>query len=323
MIEKQETETNEKYDIYIFATFRDIILDFPKENGTYTTPYMAFMKKRSYGTILPAIEIVSDEFVRLDGVKSISMYDLPILILQNLLHILFGDKVFLPTHNMVKRKHKITKCIPSVIKTSENPFDYTTQRSIFSWEERFQQTLKQVKSIYDKCDDVVSYILEGSRVNLRYLNELSKYSNVVLFATDINADYYANTHLNKSIYEIYCMGYMISKIDSDWIFKFGGRYNLHDSFDINIFLHDIPAFKVIPPNLTFANKSIIECIIYSIPRDYFSIYERIFSQMKDEIVQGSKNAIETLLLKYSPKYKNIPKLNVIGRDAVYGFENFV
>jgi hypothetical protein len=111
---------------------------------------------------------------------------------------------------------------------------------------------------------------------------------------------------------------------SKWIFKFGGRYTLHDFFNITDFLKDKPVFKVINAQNTFSkNESIIECIIYSIPQSYFNSYVNIYNNIL-EYITDSYGSIESLLYKYAePDMYTIEYLNVYGRDAIEGFDNLV
>lgn len=323
MVVKEEEKSGKKYDMYIFATFRDIFIELPEVPGKFQSNYFSFSKIPSKIQYIPSIEIISDEFVRYNGNDSKSFYDLPHNILTKLVNKLFDGKVFLPNNIEKLKNEHVTMLIPSVIKTSENPFNYTSRRSIFSWEERFQQTLKQVESIYQCDENIQSYIMEGSRIGIRYLTELTKYASVILFVTDSKGDKYANKHPNKSIYEIYCMETMLKKVQTQWVFKFGGRYKLHDTFNLKDFLSNKAVFKVIPGFLTFAGTPIIECIIYSIPKEQQEEFRNIYKKIKEEILEGSNGAIESLLYKSIPEHHCVTRLGVFGRDAVYGFDNLV
>ena len=120
------------------------------------------------------------------------------------------------------------------------------------------------------------------------------------------------------------MKYMLDKIKCNWIFKFGGRYMLHEFFNLEDFLKDKPVFKIIDAQNTFTKtESIIECILYSIPQSHFTLYINIYKDML-ETLTDAYGAIESLLYKHTNcDICLIEYLNVYGRDAVEGFDNLV
>lgn len=324
MIYKYENKNNIKYDIIVFASFRAIIFNFPTKSGIYRTNYYMETRFIPY-TVIESIEIISDFCVRINGSSVINIYALEHNLFQKLLNILFEKKVIQPAFIEESTKD-IIMCIPSVIKTSNNSFNYVTYRSIFTHNERFDQTLKQVKSIDNINSDskITTYLLEGSQIDLNQMSILSEYCNIILCCQDNNAFSYANISLNKSLYEVWCMKYMLDKIKCNWIFKFGGRYMLHEFFNLEDFLKDKPVFKIIDAQNTFTKtESIIECILYSIPQSHFTLYINIYKDML-ETLTDAYGAIESLLYKHTNcDICLIEYLNVYGRDAVEGFDNLV
>lgn len=322
MIRTYEDENNIKYDIIILASFRDIILNIPDKNGIYRTNYYMAVQNIPY-KLIPSIEILSDLYVRINGFRSINIYDLDETIFQNLLNILFKGRVIQPKF-LENRETNILFCIPSVINTSEKPFNYVNYRSIFTHNERFQHTLDQIKNLDTLNIDKNVYLLEGSKLDLSQMEKLSNYSNIILFYKDTLAYNYANENINKSIYEVYCMKYLFEKITFNWAFKFGGRYNLHHTFNLNNFLKDKPVFKIIDSEYTFTKtENIIECIIYSIPKSYREKYITIYNDIVNSLLINPSSAIENLLYTYSEDIERIDYLNVYGRDAIEGFDNLV
>ena len=324
MIYKYENENNIKYDIIVFASFRDIIFNFPTKSGIYRTNYYMETRFIPY-TIIESIEIISDFCVRINGSSVINIYGLEQNLFQKLLNILFEKKVLQPAF-IEETTKDIIMCIPSVIKTSNNSFNYVTYRSIFTHNERFDQTLNQVKSINNINSDskITTYLLEGSQIDLNQMSILSEYCHVILCCKDDKAFSYANVSLNKSLYEVWCMKYMLEKIKCNWSFKFSGRYMLHEFFNLEDFLKDKPVFKIIDAQNTFTKtEPIIECIIYSLPQSQFTSYINIYKNMLESLTD-TYGAIENLLYKYSECYVYpIEYLNVYGRDAVEGFDNLV
>lgn len=198
------------YNIFIFHIIYEFI--FSHEKGIYETYYYG-VKEELSEKILNSIEIISNIFVRFNGCKIINFYELDDYLFDYLMKTLYKDKVIKPCNiQKYNHNHNIIMCIPSVIRTSNNPIDSTEYRTVFTHEERLEQTIKQLKSINSLNKDIQSYLIEGSFLNLKDLKELSKYSTVVLFCKDKKANYYSNISSNKSIYEVYCMKYMFENI---------------------------------------------------------------------------------------------------------------
>jgi hypothetical protein len=151
---------------------------------------------------------------------------------------------------------------------------------------------------------------------------LSRYSNVILFCKDEQGNHYANEHKNKSIYEIYLMQRMIPIVNSDWVFKFGGRYHLHEAFRVEDYTRDKPVFKKVAGPLTYTGEPIVECIIYAIPKSYLGLYVKIYESIKNALLDSS-GSTERLLYQYSTDCYNIESAGVIGRDAIEGLEKGV
>ena len=322
-INNYEYVKDSKYDIIVLTSFRDLILNFPKDKGIYRTKYYLETSYIPHVT-LPSFEIVSDMYIRYNGSGVINIYSLEQELLQKLLTILFDNKVVLPC-NFKNIDADLLFCIPSVINTSANPFNYVNYRSVFTPEERIKQTVKQAQSLYELSKNSSICLLEGSQLNLEQMRSLSEYcTKIILFSKDEEANRHANSNLNKSIFEVYCMKFMFERSTFNHAFKFGGRYTLHPNFDIKMFLTDKPCFKIIDSQNTFTNSgNIIECIIYSIPRSLKDTYIQTYNTIIYEINIDHSNAIEKLLYDHSHDINRLEYLNVYGRDAIEGFDNLV
>ena len=322
MIKNYENKNNIVYDIIIYTSFKDILIqDLPCEKGIYQTYYYGVVSNISE-KIVNSIEIISDIIVRINGGGVQNFYEIDDYLFDKLLRILYGNKVIRPC-NIEENTKDIVMCVPSVIRPSNNPVDWTGHRTIFSSRERLEQTIKQLKSINDLKKNIQIYLMEGSNITFPELNELSKHSTVLLFVKDEKGNNYSNTHSNKSIYEVYCMKYLFEIIDFKWIFKFGGRYMLYHNFCIDLFLRDKPVFKIIDARNTFTKtENIIECVLYCIPTSYKNNYITIFENIIDTIVNNT-SAIENELCKHSLDKYRVEYLNVYGNDATEGFDNLI
>lgn len=318
MMNKQEIERGFPYNIKIFAYFNEIILEFPKTPGKfYSTTYGGFSLPTN---MLPSIEIVSDMYVRC-GQTLESIYDIGNDMRQILFEKLFGDRIIVPNSGPLPPS-TIVFCIPSVIRTSSNSLMNTSIRSVFTSEERFQQTLEQLISLTTLVGNV--YLMEGSRLNISELTKLSQYARIILTTLDTKANYLANVHPNKSAYEVWCIRYMLENLESDWLFKFGGRYSIQPSFDISTFLKPKPVFKIIKGENTYTGNPIVITVLYSIPKSFREEYKKIYDNMLDQLCSSNNIAIEDLLcLNSSGEREEVEYLHVLGRDAMYGFTNYL
>lgn len=326
LISTHEKNTGIIYDIYIYTTFKTLLLNLPNMPGHFATKYYSFAKlpypiEQINTESINSIDIISDEYISINGSEYISIYNLPSNILELFLHKFFNNKVFLPS--VIPNIFSSTIiCIPSVINTSANPFNYSERRSVFSWDERFLQTEEQVKTL-SKLEHTNSYILEGSKLGLKYLERLSQHSYVVLFCVDETGNNYANIHPNKSLYEIYVLKHMIGLLKFDTFVKIGGRYNINTIFNINDLKRDKPVFKIIPKERTYSGTPIIENIVYSIPNQYKEKYDKIYSNIHESLLSNTNEAVENLLYKetINLEYITVDNLNAIGSDGIFGFDN--
>lgn len=340
MMDAYEKEHDIVFDIKIFTTFRTILLNYPTTPGHYYTPYYSFITLQ-FPNPLNCIEIVSDTHIRYNGgalqiIRNLGIRERSILYTR-----LFNNRVF--DFETFKTKQvpssspssSISIFTPSVINISGNPFDYANYRSVFTPEERLEQTVEQVRSINcldegDQKTDITHYLLEGSELNLGQLNRLymacklgKNNTYIILFSKDYHGNHYANEHANKSIYEIYVLQEMLKlPIQSDWYFKFGGRYRLLEHFNLPQFLRDKPVYKTIDASYTFGKQNIIECILYSFPKSYRQKYIDIYKDIMER-VQNTSEGIETLLYKNSPEFHTVDILGIIGKDAIEAFDRIV
>jgi hypothetical protein len=144
--------------------------------------------------------------------------------------------------------------ITSVIKTPDKPLSYTNNRSIYTHEERFEQTKKTIQSIREKIPNVKIFIVECSNLD----DEQNEYLNN-------NCDYFLNLYENKTlrndIYGIskslgegtmtYCAlkNIIDNNIEFDSIIKISGRYCLSRNFNYNNFNNNNNVIKYIDNNI--------------------------------------------------------------------------
>lgn len=155
-------------------------------------------------------------------------------------------------------------------------------RSAYDSEERFKQTVKQLKSIKSKIPNAQIFLLECSELSFQEMSEFSKLADkVILFCRDDTISYQAHKNTNKNNTEMYLLLKIIEimKNHNEYpthIAKMSGRYCVNDNFDEKLFFSDKSTFRVIPK--TWANMSAIESIFYSVPKEYIEKFTTIIQE---------------------------------------------
>lgn len=140
--------------------------------------------------------------------------------------------------------------ITSVINTPNKPLSYISNRSIYTKDERFEQTKKTILSIKDKIPDAEIFIVECS--------DLNEYEEIFF---NQNSDYFLNLHcfekirddvygISKSLGEgtmtYHALEYIHkNNINYENLIKISGRYLLSDNFDLNNFDNESIVIKYI------------------------------------------------------------------------------
>ena len=162
--------------------------------------------------------------------------------------------------------------ITSVIDTPNIPLSYSTVRSIFTRDERFEQTKRTISSIKEKIPEAKIIIIECSnyetnKEELDYLRE--------------NSDYFLNLwdnqELHKYVFSIYktigaeimtieLINYIINNnILFETFYCISGRYYLNDNFNLNLYYKNIIRFK--------SNNLYTSTRLYSLNKKYLILYK--------------------------------------------------
>lgn len=143
--------------------------------------------------------------------------------------------------------------ITSVICTTNNPLSYINNRSVYSHDERFEQTKLTIKTVKEKIPNSKIFIVECSNLN----EEMAKY-------LVENCDYFLNlynnanvrnntSHISKSLGEgtmtLCALQYIIdNNIYFENLIKISGRYWLSEKFNYNNFNNNNIVIKYIENN---------------------------------------------------------------------------
>lgn len=141
--------------------------------------------------------------------------------------------------------------ITSVINTPKIPLSYSKIRSVFSREDRFEQTKKTIKSIKDKLSNSKIIIVECSNLNKEennYFNANCDYILNLWNKTELhNCIFGLSKSLGEGTMTIEALKYIeILNLEYDYLYKISGRYWLNENFKIENIRSNI--FKQINKN---------------------------------------------------------------------------
>lgn len=263
-----------KYDFHIIFNINNIILNSYSILDNNIIKFNIFNVlsewyfKLDDNNIIHFTELNNDYLSYLYKHLSLS-YKIPIIDAKdfnpNLLNIKSTDKIIL---------------IPSILNITNNK----PIRNIYSQEERFNQTLDQVKSVYNKCENAFIILLELSYISMRQIYLLSNYcKSIVFFNKDSTAQKYSIDN-NKNKSEVYLQRFIYNKlkdINYSHMCKFGGRYKLSNAFSEKKIFRDRPVFKHM--KISYDGLPIYESIFYSIPCSYHNQFEEILKIMENTL----------------------------------------
>ena len=197
--------------------------------------------------------------------------------------------------------------ITSVINISKNPLSYTNTRSVFSPEERYEQTLKTISSVREKIPDSKILLVESTEINKEMSSTIKELVDYFIIVNDkshvINGPFKGaaeTTQILESLRKIDFSTYQN-------IFKISGRYWLNDKFDYSKFENEKNIFQKRSDTLATVFYKISDKDLYLSTLEYCST---------------NPNMLElNFYERYCYNYNNIEILGVEGFVSVDG--NFI
>ena len=215
--------------------------------------------------------------------------------------------------------------ITSVINTENIPWSYSTVRSAFSVEERFQQTLHTIQSIRDNAESSIILLVECS--------DLSKEMETILKSkVDYYLQCYTMEHIRAACIQNGLKGYgevmktreAVTYIKQHCIpfqrlFKISGRYYLNSSFSkMNYAMNDY-SFKMYDDHSG-------STVLYSVSNSLLDHFENTLQTIITIYQTNGARGYETLLPVMCNPKKLIGTLGVCGYvaipDSITGVPNF-
>lgn len=214
--------------------------------------------------------------------------------------------------------------ITSKIIVSNLSFSYCKNRSIYSKEERFTQTLQTIKSIKDNVPDYYIILFDNSYFHDKNKLEKLKHS-VDLFINnydDSELNIYTNFYEYKSlselsqlsrIYDLYLKYINFNAVKS--LFKISGRYTINKNFIYDEYNND---HNILKKNENLKDIDYYYSCFYKISnkniKSFFENITKIFYNKKKYFKLNLEEMIPEL---FNYKYKLINNLGISQRIAVW------
>ena len=144
--------------------------------------------------------------------------------------------------------------ITSVINTPKKPLSYSNIRSIFTREERYEQTKKTVASVKEKipnCKLMIVEYTDFTEEEKSYFENECDYVLNLWERKELHPKIFGiSKALGESTMTIQALKYIIeNKFNYDNLFKICGRYWLNNEFDYNTYNNNNLVFKKINGNI--------------------------------------------------------------------------
>lgn len=208
--------------------------------------------------------------------------------------------------------------ITSVVNTPNLPLSYISSRSIYTWKQRYEQTIQTLSSIKEKIPNVKIFLIECSE----FKEDDEKY---LINNCDYYLNLYNNEKLQKNIFgvskslgegtmTIQALNFIISNdIKFNNMFKISGRYFLSKKFDYNKFNNENIVVKKIEGNINN-----IFTALYKLNEDDIVTF-KIFLEKN---IENMKNCIGYEIL-FGMYLKHINYKNVLFIDNYIGLKGYV
>ena len=206
--------------------------------------------------------------------------------------------------------------ICSIIKTPNIPLSYTETRSIYSHEERFEQTKKTIQSIKKKIPNSKIFIVECSELHDEQNNYLKKNSDYFLNLIDqkekVQNIYSISKALGEGTMTIEAINYIQqNNIEYENLFKITGRYWLSEYFTYSNFENNDIMVHYIQNDINNACTS-----LYKLNKMNVVDFQNFLIHNKDFMYQCI--GYEVLFAKFLqlPKKNKVIHMNKIGINGL-------
>lgn len=204
--------------------------------------------------------------------------------------------------------------VTSVIQTGSQPWSYFPTRSLFSEQERFDQTLQTIQSIRTYSPTSIILLVEASKTHdinkeqlkqsVDHFYDISNHENTHNYCIQSNCKGLGDAYiLYKGLEYIKSLPeYQTNQLQN--IFKLSGRYCLNSTFDRTTISNMDPTFRL---GLT---------ILFSVPASLLYNFIEIVEKVIDTMKQTNMICIERYLPSFLTRICEIDHLGVEGYIAI-------
>jgi len=198
--------------------------------------------------------------------------------------------------------------VSSVINTSNKPLSYTPTRSVYSVQQRYEQTLDTIKSLEK---------IENKKILFVELSDIPEYENEIISKVDFYKNIYKENKdivdgLHKGVGEALSILEGIKDIDLtlyDNIYKISGRYWLTDKFNYSLWNNN--------DTMLYEDKkhNSIVTVLYKINKNQ---YKEWISTLTNICYTSNPKAIEWIFKEHMKNYTPINPVGVSGYFSIDG-----
>jgi hypothetical protein len=201
--------------------------------------------------------------------------------------------------------------VTSVVEISEAPLDWAPVRSIYSHQQRFEQTLETIDSIRKH--------LPGADIILAECSPESPYMEELKTRVDIFINTYPNGLIRdgyrKAVCEAQLMLYVFDRVDFsvyDNIFKISGRYVLTDKFNRSLWHESQPVGCI---GHHYSTEPCIHTFFFKITNKELDILKNTFETM---VTEDTTNSMEWIVYNtFKHRFKYVDEIGILARWSCF------
>ncbi len=201
--------------------------------------------------------------------------------------------------------------ITSVIHFTNKPLSYSNVRSVFTSEQRIEQTLKTIHSIKKYVPNAQIILIEAGDVDVplfeKHVDIYKFLGSKFLVRSAVKSKFKG---LGEAVI-LLSLNKLLQKLDYDYLFKISGRYFLNENFSLNYY-HEKFYF------LRSLDKKSVSTRLYWFPKTFLNLYMRTIFLTIPFLILGKSIEFCLLLLFPNTKIHLVDTLGVSGYIAPTG-----
>jgi hypothetical protein len=181
----------------------------------------------------------------------------------------YKQQIVIDVENLNFLNKKNITLIPSIIDTPNKPLSYHHTRSVFTKQERFEQTKMTIESVRSRIPNNKIMVIECSPLTEEENQFFLKNTDIFINLYDLpDKSYIEKIHSHsKSMGEgtmtIYALEYLLANnIEYDTLYKLSGRYKLTDQFSYGNYNNNNNTMVQY-----YCEKECASTILYKLPRE--------------------------------------------------------